>query len=100
MRVLLVEDDSSTAKAIELSLASEGIICDTTQLGEEGLGDPGADQSETGRPHAAQGGGKEGKNRLHKAKGDEEGDCHHHERYDQAGAQLLQMSGKGHPGVI
>src|SRR6201991_2106575 len=37
MRVLLVEDDSSTAKAIELSLASEGIICDTTQLGEDGL---------------------------------------------------------------
>ncbi len=37
MRVLLVEDDASTAKAIELSLASEGIICDTTQLGEEGL---------------------------------------------------------------
>ncbi len=37
MRVLLVEDDPSTAKAIELSLASEGIICDTTQLGEEGL---------------------------------------------------------------
>ena len=34
MRVLLVEDDSSTAKAIELSLASEGIICDTTELGE------------------------------------------------------------------
>ena len=37
MRVLLVEDDASTAKAIELSLASEGIICDTSQLGEEGL---------------------------------------------------------------
>lgn len=37
MRVLLVEDDPSTAKAIELSLASEGIICDTTELGEEGL---------------------------------------------------------------
>jgi two-component system cell cycle response regulator CtrA len=37
MRVLLVEDDPSTAKAIELSLASEGIICDTTDLGEEGL---------------------------------------------------------------
>ncbi len=37
MRVLLVEDDASTAKAIELSLASEGIICDTTELGEEGL---------------------------------------------------------------
>ena len=37
MRVLLVEDDASTAKAIELSLASEGIVCDTTELGEEGL---------------------------------------------------------------
>jgi two-component system cell cycle response regulator CtrA len=37
MRVLLVEDDPSTAKAIELSLASEGIVCDTTSLGEEGL---------------------------------------------------------------
>lgn len=37
MRVLLVEDDPSTAKAIELSLASEGIICDTAELGEEGL---------------------------------------------------------------
>lgn len=37
MRVLLVEDDPSTAKAIELSLASEGIICDSTSLGEEGL---------------------------------------------------------------
>jgi len=37
MRALLVEDDPSTAKAIELSLASEGIICDTAELGEEGL---------------------------------------------------------------
>lgn len=37
MRVLLVEDDPSTSKAIELSLASEGIVCDTTELGEEGL---------------------------------------------------------------
>ncbi len=37
MRVLLVEDDLSTAKAIELSLASEGIICDSTELGEEGI---------------------------------------------------------------
>jgi two-component system cell cycle response regulator CtrA len=37
MRVLLVEDDTSTAKSIELAFASEGIICDTTQLGEEGL---------------------------------------------------------------
>jgi two-component system cell cycle response regulator CtrA len=37
MRVLLVEDDSSTARAIELALASEGIICDVAELGEEGL---------------------------------------------------------------
>jgi two-component system cell cycle response regulator CtrA len=37
MRVLLVEDDTSTAKSIELAFASEGIICDTTQLGEEGV---------------------------------------------------------------
>lgn len=37
MRVLLVEDDKSTAKSIELALASEGIICDVVHLGEEGL---------------------------------------------------------------
>lgn len=37
MRVLLVEDDPSTARSIELALASEGIICDTAELGEEGL---------------------------------------------------------------
>jgi two-component system, cell cycle response regulator CtrA len=37
MRVLLVEDDSATARSIELALASEGIVCDTAQLGEEGL---------------------------------------------------------------
>lgn len=37
MRVLLVEDDPSTARSIELSLASEGIVCDTAELGEEGL---------------------------------------------------------------
>ena len=37
MRVLLVEDDPSTARSIELALASEGIICDTSELGEEGL---------------------------------------------------------------
>jgi len=37
MRVLLVEDDASTARSIELALASEGIICDTAELGEEGL---------------------------------------------------------------
>jgi two-component system cell cycle response regulator CtrA len=37
MRVLLVEDDSSTAKSIELMLKSEGYIMDTTDLGEDGL---------------------------------------------------------------
>ncbi len=37
MRVLLVEDDSSTAKSIELMLKSEGYIVDATDLGEDGL---------------------------------------------------------------
>jgi two-component system cell cycle response regulator CtrA len=37
MRVLLVEDDTSLAKSIELMLKSEGFICDTTDLGEDGL---------------------------------------------------------------
>jgi two-component system cell cycle response regulator CtrA len=37
MRVLLVEDDASTAKSIELMLKSEGYIIDTTDLGEDGL---------------------------------------------------------------
>jgi two-component system cell cycle response regulator CtrA len=37
MRVLLVEDDSSTAKSIELMLKSEGYVIDTSNLGEDGL---------------------------------------------------------------
>ena len=37
MRVLLVEDDSSTARSIELMLKSEGYIIDVTDLGEDGL---------------------------------------------------------------
>lgn len=37
MRVLLVEDDSSTAKTVELTLRSEGFVVDTTDLGEDGL---------------------------------------------------------------
>ncbi|MCK6418060.1 MAG: response regulator transcription factor [Alphaproteobacteria bacterium] len=37
MRVLLVEDDKSTAKSIELMLKSEGYIVDLTDLGEDGL---------------------------------------------------------------
>lgn len=37
MRVLLVEDDTSTAKSIELMLRSEGYVVDSTDLGEDGL---------------------------------------------------------------
>jgi len=37
MRVLLVEDDPSTAKSIELMLKSEGYIVDATDMGEDGL---------------------------------------------------------------
>lgn len=37
MRALLVEDDPSTAKAIEMALEMENIVCDTTELGEEGI---------------------------------------------------------------
>ena len=37
MRVLLVEDDASMAKSIELMLGSEGFNVYTTDLGEEGL---------------------------------------------------------------
>lgn len=37
MRVLLIEDDSSTARSIELALAAEGIICDTAEVGAEGI---------------------------------------------------------------
>jgi two-component system cell cycle response regulator CtrA len=37
MRILLIEDDISTAKSIELSLATEGIVCDIASKGEEGL---------------------------------------------------------------
>ncbi len=37
MRVLLVEDDTSLAKSIEMMLKTEGFIVDTTDLGEDGL---------------------------------------------------------------
>ena len=37
MRVLLVEDDAATAASIELMLRKESFICDTTDLGEDGL---------------------------------------------------------------
>ena len=37
MRVLLIEDDASTAKSVELMLNAEGFNVYTTDLGEEGL---------------------------------------------------------------
>jgi two-component system, cell cycle response regulator CtrA len=37
MRVLLVEDDSSIARSIQLMLKSEGMVVDATDLGEDGL---------------------------------------------------------------
>src|SRR3546814_14063370 len=37
MRVLLVEDDTATAQGIEMMLRSEGYVCDTTDIGEDGL---------------------------------------------------------------
>jgi two-component system, cell cycle response regulator CtrA len=37
MRILLVEDDISTSRSIELALSAEGIVCDAANKGEEGL---------------------------------------------------------------
>jgi two-component system cell cycle response regulator CtrA len=37
MRVLLIEDDQSTQKSIELMLKSDGYVVDTTDMGEDGL---------------------------------------------------------------
>ena len=37
MRALLIEDDNSNAKSIELALAREEIICDIAQTGQEGV---------------------------------------------------------------
>src|ERR1051326_6866967 len=37
MEVLLIEDEPTTAKSIELMLGSEGFNVQTTDLGEEGL---------------------------------------------------------------
>lgn len=37
MRVLIVEDNHSTAKTIELALAAQGIISDIAELGEDAL---------------------------------------------------------------
>jgi two-component system cell cycle response regulator CtrA len=37
MRVLLIEDDTSTSKTLEALLRSEGFVIDSTDLGEDGL---------------------------------------------------------------
>jgi len=37
MRVLLVEDDAATAASVKMMLVKENFICDTTDLGEDGL---------------------------------------------------------------
>ena len=37
MRVLLIEDDSATAKSIEIMLRTEGYVCDCTDLGNDGV---------------------------------------------------------------
>ena len=37
MRVLLIEDEPTIGKSIELTLAAEGIITDTAELGEDGI---------------------------------------------------------------
>ena len=37
MRVLLVEDDTASAKSIEMMLRTEGYVCDSTDLDEDGL---------------------------------------------------------------
>ncbi|MDJ0686433.1 MAG: response regulator transcription factor [Alphaproteobacteria bacterium] len=37
MRILLVEDDASMARSIEMSLQAEGYIVDVTEFGEDGL---------------------------------------------------------------
>lgn len=37
MRALLVEDDFPTARSIELALSAEGIVCDTVNMGEDGI---------------------------------------------------------------
>ena len=37
MRVLLIEDEPTTAKAIELMLTTEGFNVYSTDLGEEGI---------------------------------------------------------------
>lgn len=37
MRILLIEDDSATSRTLQAMLKGEGFVCDTTDLGEDGL---------------------------------------------------------------
>lgn len=37
MRILLIEDDSATAKILQTALKNENFVCDVTDLGEDGL---------------------------------------------------------------
>src|SRR6201997_2032690 len=37
MRVLIVEDDPTTSRSLELSLRAEGMVVDSTSMGEDGL---------------------------------------------------------------
>lgn len=37
MRILIIEDDVSTSKSLENLLVAEGFLCDTANLGQEGL---------------------------------------------------------------
>jgi two-component system cell cycle response regulator CtrA len=37
MRVLLIEDDTTTTRTVELMLKGQGMVVDTTHLGEDGL---------------------------------------------------------------
>ena len=37
MRVLLIEDDASTARSVEMMLKVEGLVVDTAEFGEDGL---------------------------------------------------------------
>lgn len=37
MRVLVIEDDQATSKTIQAALKTEGFVCDSTEVGEDGL---------------------------------------------------------------
>ena len=37
MKILIIEDDTATAKSISATLKSEGFLCHTTDLGEDGI---------------------------------------------------------------